>query len=159
MNRKPSIRVAVAGLVGLALALSVGLAPASQAEETVAPATTTPPSVTEESTQIALPIAGMMVSIDPKTGRLRQPTPEEAQQLAAAMARSLATRKQETRVLQHRDGMLSAVVGIDYAEYANFEVATIGADGSVEYHCTEGQHEADSVLIGNQVAQPTAEEK
>ncbi len=94
---------------------------------------------------------GMVVSIDPVTGRMRAPTPAERQQLAAAFKKQYGE-PQPVRVLAHRDGMLSAVLGVDHLD---FEVATLRPDGTAELSCVDEPEQAVDLLLNGS----TEEEK
>src|SRR5688572_30072120 len=87
---------------------------------------------------------GVKVAIDPATGRLRQPTPEEVkalrasvQQMPTARGKAMpATRADAQRtVRKHADGSVSAQVSEDMM---NGVVATRQADGSIRVN-----HEGD----------------
>ncbi len=101
--RNPSPSWALA----LGLAASAVLAAPLLAEEP--PKATPPEAVAPAPVEVELPGVGLTVAIDPVTGRLRQPTPEEARALAAGMVEKLG-RRGPAQVVRHRDGMLSAVL-------------------------------------------------
>lgn len=142
--RNPSCKWALA--MGLA-ALAVLAAPALVAEEAPAAAKPEAPAgaATAEPVEVELPGVGLTVAIDPVTGRLRQPTPEEARALAAGMMQKLG-RKGPAQVVHHRDGMLSAVLTTDYLDYS---VATVDADGNLSLTCVAGSESAARELTGS----------
>ena len=102
--------------------------------------------------------AGMTVSVDPETGRVRPPSVEEAKKLRAAMrdivaqlrasrrapgttAAAPAARSQAAAPKGVReDGKLSAVVGPDHI---NFTTAAVGPDGKVSTSCLNADHNHD----------------
>ena len=96
---------------------------------------------------VSAPVGGMQVAIDARTGRLRQPTPQEARALASELARLFQPR---SSVATHfADGTIGMVVD---SEYFNFSVVRIGADGRLESTCIDGRAAADNFLAGGAAA-------
>jgi hypothetical protein len=75
--------------------------------------------------------AGVRAFIDPATGQLREPTPEEAAALSKAGFRAFAL-AMEPKVVQHPNGMLSAQLG---EEYMNDVVVRKNPDGTLSWVC------------------------
>lgn len=96
---------------------------------------------------VSVPVGGMQVAIDARTGRLRQPTPQEARALASELARLFKPRSSAATVFA--DGTVGMVVD---SEYFNFSVVRIGADGHLQNTCVHGQAAADVFLTGGAAA-------
>ncbi len=77
--------------------------------------------------------AGMKAYIDPATGKLREPTSEDAAAAAKAKGREALKAAPEPTVVQHANGMLSAQLG---EEYMQDVVVRKGADGTLVFQCT-----------------------
>lgn len=76
--------------------------------------------------------AGLRAFIDPQTGQLRQPTPEEAAQLAAADHAARLQALSELEVVVHPDGMKS----VDLKDAFMIDlVARRNPDGSLSIGC------------------------
>jgi hypothetical protein len=76
--------------------------------------------------------AGLRAFIDPQTGQLRQPTPEEAAQLAAEIHASRLRALSELEVVVHPDGMKS----VDLKDAFLIDVvARRNPDGSLSIGC------------------------
>ena len=78
--------------------------------------------------------AGMKAYIDPATGKLREPTAEDAAAAAAAAAKSRQAQaaRPEPVVVQHSSGMVSAELGEEYMEDV---VVRKNADGTLAFQC------------------------
>ena len=78
--------------------------------------------------------AGMKAYIDPATGKLREPTAEDAAAAAAAAAKSRQAQaaRPEPVVVQHASGMVSAELGEEYMEDV---VVRKNADGTLAFQC------------------------
>jgi hypothetical protein len=77
--------------------------PAAKAPAAVEAPATTPPCPADDSA--AGP--GLRAFIDPQTGQLREPTPEEAQALARAAREKFAREVESLEAIVHPDGMIS----------------------------------------------------
>lgn len=120
------------------VAASHGEAPAAKAEDTV------------------VTFAGLQIAIDPETGRLRPPTEEEAAALAQGMrdlfgSQSFAAAS-DTVVTEHKDGMLSAVLGLDTL---NFTVLRSNGDGTYSKECVSSPEAAEAFVAA--APQPLAD--
>lgn len=133
--------VALAAALGLVLALT---AFAATGEDTPADEAPAAEAVAGESMPVSL--AGVQVSIDPKTGKLRPLSAAEARKLAAGLNRIFRTPTSGEAgyvAIQHRDGMLSAVLSTDYL---NLSTVSIEADGTVHAACTDHPDVATATL-------------
>jgi len=94
----------------------------------VAQATGVPGNVTSPG------IAGAVVAIDPKTGKMVMPSPEQMQRLSAAAA-------QEPTVSRNAEGLIerhypNGMVEIDLAgRFQDYATVRIRPDGTKEFHC------------------------
>lgn len=126
-------------LVGLTLLVALVALPVSAAEEAPeAPAPTVASQVASGEVSFPVTVAGMQVSIDPKTGRLRPPTPAEAKALAAAFQKAFApNRLASKQVVVHKDasGMMTAQVDFSLLDQYVVEVQE---DGTVVSRCVDG---------------------
>ena len=76
--------------------------------------------------------AGLRAFIDPQTGQLREPTPEEAAELAAAARAARLQKLSELEVVEHPDGMKS----VDLKDAFMIDlVAHRNPDGSLSIGC------------------------
>ncbi len=110
--------LALAALAALALAV-----PASAGHK--APAT---PGV-------QAPSNGLMVAIDPATGKLRQPTAAEALALSAQTPLMTKAAITGSEVTTFADGTTSAVLG---PEFLNVWLVQVNPDGSLSQACVDG---------------------
>jgi hypothetical protein len=81
---------------------------------------------------------GVQVFIDPETGQLRTPTPEEAAALAAEMQRQFGARSKaatEPRQVTLADG--TVMMELDPSLYS-VSVARVLPDGTVSFECVKG---------------------
>ncbi|HQR45871.1 MAG TPA: hypothetical protein PLB02_05255 [Thermoanaerobaculia bacterium] len=76
--------------------------------------------------------AGMKAFIDPATGQLREPTPEEAAAAARLTRLVRAGVTAEPKAVVHPNGMVSAELG---EEYMNDVVVRKGPDGKLSMAC------------------------
>lgn len=98
--------------------------------------------------------AGVQVAVDPQTGKIRQPTPAEIEQLNASVRsmfdKSLAAAPQ---AVTWGDGTVALAVG---DEYLNVWVARINPDGTQSQTCVDSAEAAGTFFTG---AAPALEEK
>jgi hypothetical protein len=90
-------------------------------------------------------VGSMQVAIDPATGRLQPPTPEEAQQLALALEHMLSQDTDALQVVQLPDGSLMVDLQDTFQDVA---MATKDARGKVTLHCVNQQAQAQAILAG-----------
>lgn len=87
--------------------------------------------VLETDGDLKVTVAGQVVSIDPTTGRLRQPTPQQRQSLLETL-RKIGDPPAEPVVVTHPNGMLSVEVPESYEEAT---IARLNPDGSLSFDC------------------------
>jgi hypothetical protein len=90
-------------------------------------------------------MAGMVVGIDPETGKLGMPTPEQRQRLLEQdQARAASSHSAEGLVEEHRpDG----TVLIDLqGRFQEFATVRVGPDGKLIYQCVEGEKAAERAI-------------
>ena len=90
-------------------------------------------------------VAGQTVAIDRQTGRLRQPTPEEARALAAGLKAMLNRSTDGLTVVQHANGAKSVDL---QGRFQSISVAKVDSDGKVAERCVTSLREADAIVNG-----------
>ena len=88
-------------------------------------------------------IAGLHVAIDPSTGRLAPPTPEQRAKLAAALAQMIDQRTEGLEVRRLQNGM--HLVDL-HGRFRNVEVAVRGTDGELLLRCVDAPEELERLL-------------
>ena len=88
-------------------------------------------------------IAAVQVAVDPSTGRLTAPTPEQRAKLAAALAQMVDQRTEGLEVRRLPNGM--HLVDLQ-GRFQNVEVAVRGTDGEVRLQCIDAPDELDWLL-------------
>ncbi len=92
----------------------------------------------QEKKRAAPATGGMKAYIDPATGKLREPTPEDLRNEAAVGPQAQpATATPE--ILPHPSGAVSVVLG---PEHLSFSVAKKNDDGTLSMSCVEGEKKA-----------------
>jgi 3-oxoacyl-[acyl-carrier-protein] synthase III len=102
---------------------------------------------------VQAPSNGLVVAIDPATGKIRQPTAAEALALSAQtpMMTKAATMSGSPQFVTFADGTTSAVLG---PEFLNVWLVQVNPDGSLSQACVDGAN------LGNaQLAPAALEEK
>jgi len=98
--------------------------------------------------------AGFKAYIDPATGKLRQPTAEDAAAAAAKQkGRQALKAAPEPVVVQHANGMMSAQLGEEYMEDV---VVQKKADGTLVFHCTSRSQAEKAVEKASDKPAPAA---
>lgn len=88
--------------------------------------------------------AGMLVGIDPETGRIGMPTPEQRAELEALMTDPRLSHSGDGLVeIRHPDGSASIEVGHRFME---FSVVTTGAHGRLVHSCVNDPRSLARVL-------------
>jgi hypothetical protein len=108
-------------------------------------------AVAEEPAPAAEPadtLHGQIAVKDAKTGKLREPTAEEAAELSKQAAKDrqlkLAPTQPKTPTIQTSpSGTKSMVLG---DEYMNYEVVRVGPDGKLVHDCVHGAKAAEATL-------------
>ncbi len=95
---------------------------------------------------------GMMVSIDPATGKLRQPTAAETKALAAGVTSLLKSSASPLLAKQTPDGTLSVDLG---TSFLNISIAKVGPDGTLQQICLDNAADANALVT----ATPLYEDK
>jgi hypothetical protein len=131
-----------AASVAIAMALAAGIPHVARAASQPAPTQVT-----------ASPAGGLTVSIDPRTGRIRPLSAEEAKQLVAGMSKMFARTITAEAVTQHPNGMLSVDLS---GSFLNVYLARINPDGSVGQACVDS---ADAAVAFFQGVGPAWEDK
>jgi hypothetical protein len=88
-------------------------------------------------------IAGQTVAIDRATGRLRQPTPEEAKALAAGLKAMLNRSTDGLTVVQRANGAKSVDL---QGRFQSISVARVNPNGKVAEKCVTSKREAEAFL-------------
>ena len=88
--------------------------------------------------------AGMVVAIDPETGALTAPTPEQRRELGAADAAKPS--RSTTETYQLPDG---TVIGRIDESSDHYSVLQVGADGKVQTVCAHGEKKCNSAVPGH----------
>ena len=90
-----------------------------------------------------VPFAGQTVAVDPQTGKVRPPTPEEARQLGMALKNYLNRSSQGLTVKTHPNGAQSVDL---QGRFQSVSLAKINADGSASEKCVTSMREAEHFL-------------
>jgi hypothetical protein len=94
-------------------------------------------------------VAGQTVAIDKATGKLRQPTPEEAKVLAAGIAK-LTSRSTDGLVVKHHP---NGSKSIDLqGRFQSVSVAKVDANGNVDETCVTNTKQAEDFLTAKLAA-------
>ena len=92
-------------------------------------------------------IAGQQVHIDPQTGRMRQPTPQEAAALAAALQQQFGKNIEGITITYLPNGTVAAQLDDSFMEAMT---VTRGADGKLQFkHATGLDKAAQEVKAGS----------
>lgn len=87
--------------------------------------------------------AGQQAAIDPQTGKLREPTREEAEKMAEEMEKKFKRSPEKLTTTQLSDGTL--IVELT-EEYMDVSVVRINSDGSLTVSCVKGMDAADALV-------------
>jgi hypothetical protein len=140
-----------------AVALAVGAFGAvAQSGPRASGATKTPPAASKDALpqngQAALPGAGMVIFIDPATGKIRQPEPGEYEKLVGP-APANQFEKPPLEVKRGPGGSLAVVLD---TSFDSFMVVTKQPDGRLAMRCVTGRTKADAaVAAGAATANPS----
>ena len=121
---------------------------------------TVSPLLAADSDPAGETMAGLHVAVDPSTGRLTAPTPEQRSKLAAALAQMIDQRTEGLEVRRLPNGM--RLVDLQ-GRFRNVEVAVRGTDGEVRLRCIDAPDELDWLLdLGSEPSpapRPATEER
>jgi len=101
-------------------------------------------------------IGGATVAVDPSTGRLVPPTPEEAAALTAALYKMVSREVDDLVIIQREDGSSYAALDDSFNEVA---MATRDAKGNLRLHCVDTPDQAKRILEGKANVGPVYNEK
>ncbi len=91
-------------------------------------------------------VNGQQVAVDKQTGKLRQPTAEEAKQLLDGLTALVNTSTEGLTVVHHQNGAVS----VDLQDrFMSVAVAKVGADGKIQEECVTSAAEAKQFLSGD----------
>jgi hypothetical protein len=90
-----------------------------------------------------IPFAGQTVAVDPQTGKLRPPTPDEARQLGMALRNYLNRSSQGLTVKTHPNGAQSVDL---QGRFQSVSLAKVNPDGSASEKCVTSMQEAEEFL-------------
>lgn len=108
---------------------------------------------TEPEHYTNVPFAGQSVAVDPQTGKLRPPTPEEARQLGTALKKYLNRSSQGLTVKTHPNGTQSVDL---QGRFQSVSLAKVNADGSASEKCVTSMQEAEQFLQSSPAKTKTA---
>jgi hypothetical protein len=100
-------------------------------------------SVAVSNDEAGVGASGQQAAIDPQTGKLREPTPEEARRLSEGMKEHLKPSKTAPRVVQLADGTLSMELT---EEHLDFTVVKVNPDGTLSMECVKGASAAKAFV-------------
>ena len=95
---------------------------------------------TPQVADVKVKVAGMQISIDPKTGRMRPPTPEESRAIGEALRQQFGTPSQPLQVIQAENGALAVELPEEFMETAVFR---IHEDGTQSIDCMSANEAAN----------------
>jgi hypothetical protein len=111
---------------------------------------TTPVTQTQTQKPVTRQIGSVTVTVDPATGRLRPPTPEEAAQLASILGTMTSREVSQVPVVAQPDGAQMAILGEGFEE-----VAMASKDGKkTSLYCVNTRGQAEKILAGGVVGGP-----
>jgi hypothetical protein len=96
--------------------------------------------------------SGLMVAVDPATGKIRQPTAAESKALVAGIQEMTKASAVKPELKQFADGTMSVDLS---SSFLNISMAQVQPDGSVREVCVDSAADASAVLT----AAPAFEDK
>ena len=96
--------------------------------------------------------SGMMIAIDPATGKIRQPTAAESKALVAGIQEMTKASAVKPELKRFSDGTMSVDLS---SSFLNISMAQVQPDGSVREVCVDSAADANAVLT----AAPALEDK
>ncbi len=116
----------------------------------------TPTATDKKTPPVTRTIGGATVAVDPATGRLVPPTPEEMAKLTAALYKMVSREADDLVIITREDGSMYAALDDSYNEVA---MATRDAKGNLRLHCIDTPDQAKRVLEGKANVGPVYNEK
>lgn len=101
------------------------------------------PTDADSDEEVTVDVGGTQVAVDSQTGRLRQPTREEAKVLFEAMQKLLNASTDGLTITKHADG--SESIDLE-GRFQNFSVGKLNPDGTVSTKCVSNVGEAAAFL-------------
>ena len=95
--------------------------------------------------------AGMVVGIDPETGELGMPTPEQLQKISDSRQNLVDHSPAGLVEVHHADGSVSIDLQGRFQEY---ETVRVGPDGKLTYRCVDGEENAERAVAAPAPAAP-----
>ena len=95
--------------------------------------------------------AGMVVGIDPETGELGMPTPEQLQRISDSQQSQVNHSSAGLVEVHHPDGSVSIDLQGRFQEY---ETVRVGPDGKLIYQCVDGEENARRAVAAPAPAAP-----
>lgn len=132
------VRIAALGLAAATVLSLAAPAHAAKARRAKAPAPTAG--------------SGLMVAIDPATGKVRQPTAAESKALVAGIQEMTKASAVQPKLKQFPDGTMSVDLS---TSFLNISMAQVQPDGSIREVCVDSAADANAVLT----AAPAFEDK
>lgn len=112
-----------------------------------------PAPTTQQTGTVTRSVGGVVVTIDPATGRVQQPTAEQIQQMAGALQHLLTRETEGLPVTQLPDGGVMVSLDDTFQEIA---MATVDRKRRVQLHCVNDAAQAMGILNGTAPASPDA---
>jgi hypothetical protein len=116
-----------------------------QGNQATQPAPKAPDATATGARPVTRTVGNATVSVDPVTGRLQPPTPEEAAKLTAALYKMVSRETENLVVIQNEDGSRMASLDDAFQEVA---MATRDRKGNVRVHCVNTPAQAERLLSG-----------
>ena len=147
----------IAGVIAAAVLLTLGAQGAvgaptendkKQRERTRPAATQTEaakPKPAPSTGMVTRSVGGVQVAIDPKTGKVQQPTPDQAAALAAQLEHMLSRDTEGLAATELPDGTLMIALDDTFEDVA---MASVDPRGRVRLHCVDDAKQAIAILNG-----------
>ena len=117
----------------------------TQGQGTQQPTQPAPAPDTAAAGPVTRVVGGATVSVNPVTGRLQLPTPEEAAKLTAALYKMVSRETENVLVIQKEDGSVMASLDEGYQDVI---MATRDRKGNVRLHCVNTPAQVERLLSG-----------
>ena len=140
--------ILAASLLGLAWAQGKNedrQKPHKQGQQQSQPTQATPKAPDTTGAPVTRTVGGATVSIDPVTGRLQMPTPEEAAKLTAALYKMVSRETENLLIIQKEDGSVMASLDDTFQEVI---MGTRDKKGNIRLHCVNTPEQVTRVLSG-----------